>query len=80
MIAAQPRQILVNANPNTRVSYDVNPNVVGVAIPQTSQSIVQRKMVPVTQYVPVDVIEPTPVVVVTPPPPTVYTLNSAIYA
>lgn len=35
---------------------------------------------PITQYVPVDVIEPAPVVSVSPPPPNYYNHYSAIYA
>jgi hypothetical protein len=55
----------------------MNPNVVRVTNPQVSQSVVTRKMVPVTQYVPVDVIEQTPIITVAGPAPVVY---NSIYA
>jgi hypothetical protein len=62
VIPAQIGSVYLNPLPNTRVSYDANTSIVG-----TNQSVV-RKMVPVTQYVPIDVIETTPVVAVAPPP------------
>lgn len=72
VMPAQRGSVFLNPLPNTRVSYDHNTSIVGTVYPQTNQSVV-RKMMPVTQYVPVDVIETTPMVAVAPPPqPVVY--------
>lgn len=67
LVNAQRGSVYLNPLPNTRVSYDHNTSIVGTVYPQTNQSVV-RKMMPVTQYVPVDVIETTPMVAVAPPP------------
>jgi len=67
VLPAEKVPVYLNPVPNTRVSYDNNASIVGTVYPQTGQSVV-RKMMPVNQYVPIDVIETAPVITFAPPP------------